>query len=83
MAIYHLSVSTRARGFGASHASYIERSGKYAGKDDLEASASGNMRSWLSSRVAYSSIDLDAILEKWRSCDPGRQGGGRKSKRCR
>ena len=46
MAIYHLSVSTRARGFGASHASYIERSGKYAGKDDLAASQSGNMPAW-------------------------------------
>ena len=46
MAIYHLSVSNRAKGYGASHASYIERSGKYAGKEDLEASESRNMPAW-------------------------------------
>ena len=49
MAIYHLSVSTRAKGYGAAHAMYIERSGKYTGREDFEAAASGNMPAWAQS----------------------------------
>lgn len=46
MAIYHLSVSTRAKGYGAAHAAYIERSGRYADRQDLQASESGNLPAW-------------------------------------
>lgn len=46
MAIYHLSVKSGSPGMGKPHATYIQREGKYADRDDLRATESGNMPAW-------------------------------------
>lgn len=46
MAIYHLSVKSGSPGMAGPHATYIQREGKYADKDDLRATESGNMPGW-------------------------------------
>ena len=49
MASYHCSVKVGGKGRAANHALYIEREGKYKGREryeDLEATDGGNMPEW-------------------------------------